>query len=91
MGFRGFLKGKSREHKIWELGFTSNKRQNRILGIFSEKERRQAIFLIGCYHKQKRYTPANALDTAFKRARDLQKDLQEGRASLNERAIKLDL
>lgn len=91
IGFRGFLKGKPQAHKIWELGFSSDKRQNRILGIFSELGRRQAIFLIGCYHKDKRYTPANALDTACKRASDLQKDLKEGRASLNERTIKFDL
>ena len=91
MGFRGFLRGKASTHKIWELGFKSDRRQNRILGIFSEQERRQAIFLIGCYHKEKRYVPPNAIETACKRANNLQKDLQEGRAVLNERTIKFDV
>jgi len=53
------------------------------LGIFAD-ERKEAIFLIGCYHKQKRYTPQDCVKTAIKRA----KEVRKGVAKLNEREIK---
>lgn len=83
-GWRGFLKGQLKSERIWELGFRADKRQYRIFGKFGEQ--RQVVLLIGCYHKGPNYTPAEALDTAYKRS----KDLREGRASLNERKIKAD-
>ncbi len=34
----------------------------------------QFVFLIGCTHKETRYDPTNALDTASKRKRDLEQN-----------------
>jgi len=86
IGTRGFLKGKYREEKIWELGFKAEKRQYRILGVFGKK-RKQAILLTGCYHKQRVYTPTDALDLAYERSKALAR--KEGR--LHERKIKKDI
>jgi hypothetical protein len=63
MGFRRFIK----RHKdsIWELGFPGDGRAYRVLGDFCGSK--QAVLLIGCYHKDKVYTPADAIDQAFKR------------------------
>ena len=84
--FKRYLKGKLRKYKIWELWFScGDNRQYRLLGIFGS-ERKQAIFLVGCYHKERVYTPADALETAFNRARDL----SEGRAEIYERKIPTD-
>jgi phage-related protein len=80
---RGYLSGECEGHQIWELGFKADNKQYRILGVFSKQKRKRAILLLGCYHKQKRYTPSNALATAVKR----KKDLTEGRANTIERKI----
>ena len=63
------MEGKCKEHGIWEWRFRANGHQQRILGIFGEA-RKEAIFLIGCTHKQKVYTPPNCLATAVKRAKE---------------------
>lgn len=69
--FRKFLKGKYAKYKIWELEFScGDNLKYRVLGVFGS-ERKQAIFLVGCHHKGKVYTPTDALDSAFTRARDL--------------------
>lgn len=81
-----FLKGKYAQYRIWELEFKADDRQYRVLGNFG-RERKQAVLLMGCYHKAKVYTPHNALDSAFDRARWL----SEGRAKLRERKVKTDL
>lgn len=78
-----FLKGKYLKHRIWELEFKADGRQYRILGNFG-KARKQAVLLMGCYHKTRVYTPPEALDSAFDRARWL----TEGRAKLRERKIR---
>lgn len=83
--FRGFLKGELREQRIWELGFPADGRQYRLLCIFGEK-RKQVILLVGCYHKQKVYTPADALTSAYTRS----KALSEGKAGYSERKIRTD-
>ena len=49
-GSRGFLSGKPRKERIWELGFVADRKQYRLMGIFAEL-RKHAIFLVGCYHK----------------------------------------
>ena len=84
IGFRRYMKGKLQEEKIWELGFYAAARQHRVLGKFGAI-RKHAILLIGCYHKAHVYTPADALEAAYKRA----KALSEGR--LHERKIRYDL
>ncbi|MBI3603517.1 MAG: type II toxin-antitoxin system RelE/ParE family toxin [Nitrospirae bacterium] len=84
-GIRGFLKGKYQSERIWELGFKAEDKQYRILGIFDGTKR--AVMLMGCYHKQRVYTPANALDTAYQRA----KNLSAKKATIHERKIKTDL
>lgn len=69
---------------VWELGFKAEGRQYRVLGDFcGEKE---AVFLIGCYHKQQRYYPADAIDQAFKR----KGELKNGTASHHERKVPTD-
>jgi len=86
IGTRGFLRGKYREERIWELGFQADQRQYRILSVFGE-ERKQAILLVGCYHKQQVYTPTDALNLALKRS----KALSKGEAGRYERKIKKDI
>ena len=84
-GFETWRFGEAKDLGIWELKFSADGKQHRVFGIF--RPGRQAVLLIGCYHKQKRYTPANALETACKRA----KALRDGKAGTIERKIKLDL
>ena len=63
VGFRKFIRlGKD---KVWELEFFSDGRQYRVLGDFAGEKR--AVLLIGCYHKGRVYTPADALDQALRR------------------------
>lgn len=84
--FKGYLKGKLSKYKIWELRFScGDNRQYRLLGLFGPG-RKQATFLIGCHHKGRVYTPTDALDTAYKRAREL----SEGKAGVYERKIPTD-
>ena len=84
-GFETWRFGEAKDLGIWELKFSADSKQHRVFGIF--RPGRQAVLLIGCYHKQKRYSPANALETACKRA----KALRDGGASTIERKIKFDL
>jgi phage-related protein len=85
-GFK-YLKGMPKEERIWQLDFIADKRQYRALGIFG-RVRKQAVVILGCYHKGDVYTPQNALETARKRARAL----REGRADdPSERKIKSDI
>jgi len=87
LGFKRFLKGNEfQKYGLWELEFVAQGRQQRVLGVFGSK-RKQAIFLVGCYHKQNVYTPPGALETAIRRA----KLLKKGGARLHERKIKLHL
>jgi len=81
-GFK-FLKGKPKEERIWQLDFKADKKQYRLLGVFGEL-RKQAVIILGCYHKGDVYTPKDAMETACKRA----KTLREKRATIHERPIK---
>ena len=83
-GFK-FMKGKLKDEKIWQMDFIADKRQYRVLGVFGTI-RRSAVLILGCYHKGDTYTPQDALETAYKRA----KALREGRAQEHERKIKSD-
>lgn len=83
---RSYLKAKYKDARIWELGFRADGRQYRILGVFGSV-RKQAILLCGCYHKGKVYTPPDALDSAYRRS----KELAEGRARPCVREIKYDI
>lgn len=83
--FKKYLSGKQSEDKIWELQFYSDKRHYRILGVFGPL-RKQATLLIGCYHKGENYTPWDALETASKRARLLERK----EANRCERKIQID-
>lgn len=84
--FKRYLQGKYKKYRIWEIWFScSDNREYRLLGIFGPV-RKQAIFLIGCYHKARVYTPADALDSAFRRARDL----ADGKVTTYERKIPTD-
>jgi phage-related protein len=83
--FRGFLRGKGKEKRIWELGFRADKRQYRVFGSFGPG-RKEATLLMGCYHKQKVYTPRDAINEAGKRS----KALAERRATRHERQVRDD-
>ena len=83
-GFK-YLKGKPKEERIWQLDFIADKRQYRLLGVFGER-RKNAVLILGCYHKGDNYTPKDALEMARKRA----KALREGKAQTHERQIKSD-
>jgi hypothetical protein len=59
--------------KLGELRWTSEKKEHRLVGYLQAG----AFFaLIGCTHKQQVYNPANALDTADKR----RKEIEDGKA-----------
>jgi phage-related protein len=79
------MKGELKKQGIWEWRFFADRRQQRVLGVFGYK-RKEAIFLIACYHKQGNYTPTKSLDTAVKRA----KEVYARRALLSERPIPED-
>jgi hypothetical protein len=76
------MQGDCKEERIWEWRFRADGPPQRILGIFGD-ERKHAIFLIGCYHKQKVYKPPECLTTAIRRA----KKIREGVANVIERKI----
>lgn len=79
--WRRYLQGKAKKHRIWEIGFFSEGRQYRILGVFAGSK--IVILLAGCYHKGKVYEPHDAIETAIKRA----KALKEGTGTTNARQI----
>jgi hypothetical protein len=80
--YRHKMKGSEGIH---ELGFKVEGRQFRLLVKFDGPM--QTVILCGCYHKMNRWTPADALETAAKRA----KALSSGKASKRERTIQTDL
>lgn len=80
------LEGEGKEQGIWEWRFFADGRQQRVLGIFGEN-RKEAIFLIGCTHKQRIYSPPNCLKTAVRRA----KDFRNGKAVTRERKVRQDI
>lgn len=86
LAFKRFLTGKYKPQKIWELRFKADRREYRILGIFSTK-RKEAILLMGCYHKDGTYTPPSAFDMADERA----KAVKLGRWTPRERTIRTDI
>jgi hypothetical protein len=79
------LQGACKREGIWEWTFKAGKVQQRLLGIFGD-ERKTAIFLIGCTHKDRVYCPKDCLETAIKRAKSLKKG-----GPLRERPIPTDL
>lgn len=82
--WRGYLHGEAKKHKIWEVGFKADGRQYRVFGIFAGTK--VIILLAGCYHKNKVYTPPDAIPTAIKRARAL----KEGTGKTHARQISTD-
>lgn len=88
VGRHFFLEGKSKEERVWELGFQdSDGVQHRILGVFWPKhKRKQATLLIGCTHKGKIYDPPGCLETAIQR----RKLLANGGAGIRERKVRTD-
>jgi hypothetical protein len=74
------LKGKYQG--MGELRFTSERKAHRVIGVVWPRPR-QFTMLIGCFHKQRVYTPANALDTAFQR----KGFLERGKGSVRDRKI----
>lgn len=85
VGFKRFLAGKYRDYRIWELSFYSDGRQHRVFGVFGPG-RKEATLLVGCYHKGHVYTPPDAMETAYNRARLLSR----GEAMCYERKIPID-
>jgi len=79
------LQGEYKREGIWEWRFVANGKQQRLLGIFGNK-RKEAIFLIGCSHKGRVYTPSDCLNTALRRAKEARKGAQ-----VDERAIEQTL
>jgi hypothetical protein len=67
---------------LGELRFDSERKAHRVIGCFGPALG-QFTMLIGCFHKQRVYTPANALDTALRRKRFLER----GEGSVHERKI----
>lgn len=79
------LKGDPKKHAIWEIKFTADRRAYRIMGVFDGQKK--AVLLLGCFHKQRVYTPTGAIEIVCERARQLQKR----EAQTSERKIKSDL
>jgi hypothetical protein len=77
-----FMQGECKKEGVWEWRFRADGPQQRILGVFGT-QRKHAVFLIGCYHKQQVYKPPECLTTAVKRA----KAVREGSANVTERTI----
>jgi hypothetical protein len=50
-----------------------NKPPIRLIGCKGRHDR-EIVFLIGCFHKDNRYEPPNALDTALSRKRDFEQN-----------------
>jgi hypothetical protein len=67
-----YLEGEAKEHRLWELRFTADKKKYRVIGIFSPDTRKRAILLIGCSHKQNVYDPPAAIETAITRKKMLE-------------------
>jgi len=84
-GFEKWKNGEAKGLGIFELKFLADAKQHRVFAVF--RPGKQVVLLMGCYHKQKVYTPPNALDTACKRA----KALRDGKATTYERQIKFDI
>jgi hypothetical protein len=80
------LQGDCKAEGIWEWRFFEDGIQHRLLGIFG-KDRKTAVFLIGCSHKDAVYKPPECLATAIKRA----KEVRAGKVTLNERKVKSNL
>jgi hypothetical protein len=80
-GWKGYMHGK--QIGLWHIGFKADKRQYRVIGMMAPEGRKRALLLIGYYHKQGRYVPDGALDTAVQR----KKKLENGEASLDERKV----
>jgi hypothetical protein len=76
-----WLRGK-KYRGLGEIRFESEKKEHRVIGYFNLVPR-QYIMLIGCFHKQRIYTPANALDTALQR----KKLIEQGEGTLRERKL----
>lgn len=84
--FKRFLKGRNYEkERLWELQFRADRKEFRLIGRFDGQMK--AIVFCGCYHKGSVYTPKEALDTAWRRA----KALSQGKASRHERTVQDDL
>ena len=84
-GYRAFSEGKLQKFRLWELKFRADKLQHRIIGICG-RQRKQAIFLIGCHHKMNVYTPRDALRTACRRS----VSYWNNEATLHERKVRTD-
>ena len=84
-GFK-HMQGALKEQKIWQLSISDSGGQVRLLGITGSK-RKHAIFLIGCFHKEKVYTPPSALETAVTKA----KAFKNGMVQLYDRQSQTDL
>jgi hypothetical protein len=80
------LQGEAKPEAIWEWRFHPHGVQQRVLGIFGA-DRKHAIFLIGCNHKQKVYVPPDCIKLAIKRARQV----RDGKVNLNGRPIKSNI
>ena len=80
------LQGEYKQEGLWEWCFFADGCQQRVIGVFGEK-RKEAIFLLGCTHKQRIYQPAECLNTALKRA----KEVRQGKAKLNGREVRSDI
>ena len=82
------LKGEAGKHGIWEWKFNASGVQQRLFGIFGT-EKKHAIFLIGCNHKQNIYQPPDCIDTAITRAKEV-RDTKK-KVILNERKVRTDI
>jgi hypothetical protein len=82
-GFEKYMKGRLKGHQIWQWKIPGEV-QYRMLGVFDGPKR--TVFLMGYYHKGGVYTPPDALETALKR----KKLLERRECTLNERKIKID-
>lgn len=75
--YRPSLRGKPGYRRLGELRWECNNVQHRLVGYFQDEA---FAIMIGCTHKQQRYNPEDALETAVRR----RKQVEGGEASLHE-------
>jgi hypothetical protein len=66
------LRGREGKYGLSEIRWQEDGVQWRVLGFFGTQEM-QYTLLVGCSHKQNRYTPSDSLDTAIKRKKEIER------------------
>jgi phage-related protein len=64
------LSRKAARFGIGEIRWKADNKAYRVLGFFGPEEGQYSM-MIGCFHKQRRYAPTDAIETAIKRCKEV--------------------